>query len=1132
MSENKRVDKLNEEVTALHNQIMEITDERDKMRSHIAEFEDSELTWFVHKLSESIIRISDLAISSIPMNQILDEILQVLNADLATLYLANQVTGQLFHPPIMSGVRRVDEAKASGFVGENSIVRKIFEGKEEYWYIEDVKHLSTPSMFRNRPFTSRENVRTLLAYPLSASRERVGVLFINFKSVTTFTEKKLAKLNKYFNSIAQFINVSRQQSDLNDKSNILNNLVGLTKYSTFSNTSENVLVDILDGIQRGANTKYTFMLLIHNESPDWYFAPKNLKDKTELRYSRSITNISRQAIELDKQIHVNNARDPNWRKQIRNEATSEHFGAFICTPIVREDGNALVLWLVYEMPTNFSKDILSATLLYARHLSSAYTQIKKSEDYFALQKRTIEIAHVTASNKIRELVRDVVSYIDDLLNCNSFIKISNQDNRIINGDIIIAADENQRIWIQNQFDHSFLTQLQNIADKPIVLSPEGAFSAVSNKTKSDGTTISLGQKLVYLLTFKANTQGLIGISFDHQRWLAQSELDILSMLTTQLSVSIRNISLYRETLYSRKQLSDLYRFSQELHKLSTTNEVYKQIIVTTRRILGVKGRNEKCFISISSVKDQILSFATAGSHDKYLGERWDINISKYGKRKIGIIGCAVKKKQTVYVEDVRENKNYIERRKFTKSQIAIPLLSLSGNALAVLSIEYPELSPFNDDDVKNLEVICATAASALDAILTVEIEKKWNAVLSTIGTEGTDLKSISVAILNWIKEIIPYTSASVQLVHSLDRERELLALQVSNGEANLDLENSEINPHLTRPIEDDPLITYLVDNKEIIVYSDVKNKKYAKYWEISPSTEHIASWIGIPLIDSDKILGIITISHAIAHMFTAKDRERLNVVRSQATIALSNALNIDEIIKYNKLLKNSQDLAMIGLVFGEDLHLTANHLGAARTFAEFIRRDRDNDIEVRRYGTYIVTEIEKVLELIEQVTQSVDEPTVSEVNVKQLIEDVVTTVNISPLIQIKWDRNWEMIDPIINAPEDQLRQVMRVIVFNAKDFMEGEGTITLSINESSDRIETLTVTVSDTGPGIRNQDEVFKVGKKNKRRRKRGFAFGLAWSRLFMNRYGGDITFDTEVGQGTDMHIHCPRNFVSIYQTS
>ena len=135
-------------------------------------------------------------------------------------------------------------------------------------------------------------------------------------------------------------------------------------------------------------------------------------------------------------------------------------------------------------------------------------------------------------------------------------------------------------------------------------------------------------------------------------------------------------------------------------------------------------------------------------------------------------------------------------------------------------------------------------------------------------------------------------------------------------------------------------------------------------------------------------------------------------------------------------------------------------------------------------------------------------------------------VAVTPLFESK--RLWLRVE----VPEDlpplycdtvRIRQVILNLLSNAGRYTD-QGGATLRVRREQDE---LIVSVSDTGPGIAPQDqerifEPFAQVDSSLRRRHGGTGLGLAISKRFVELHGGQMWFESQVGQGTTFYFSLP----------
>ena len=110
--------------------------------------------------------------------------------------------------------------------------------------------------------------------------------------------------------------------------------------------------------------------------------------------------------------------------------------------------------------------------------------------------------------------------------------------------------------------------------------------------------------------------------------------------------------------------------------------------------------------------------------------------------------------------------------------------------------------------------------------------------------------------------------------------------------------------------------------------------------------------------------------------------------------------------------------------------------------------------------------------------------------------------------------------PTITARPGELDQIFLNLVNNAVDAMPSGGKLTVESKEADGVVE---VRVSDTGEGIapENLERIFEPFFTTRRSR-RGVGLGLPVVREIIERYGGTISVESEVGKGTAFTVRIP----------
>ncbi|MFP5262398.1 MAG: GAF domain-containing protein [Blastocatellia bacterium] len=151
-----------------------------------------------HAMVEVVARAMVLGDHELTLDAIVQGTRGVLNCDAVVLFTYDQSSGRLQHPPTMVGVRFPDKARATEEKLSGSIVHQVLKRDQPYT-AEDVEN---DPIFKDKRFAIDEGIKSCIAVPLSAASQKVGVMFVNYRSPHTFTPEERANVELFANYAA------------------------------------------------------------------------------------------------------------------------------------------------------------------------------------------------------------------------------------------------------------------------------------------------------------------------------------------------------------------------------------------------------------------------------------------------------------------------------------------------------------------------------------------------------------------------------------------------------------------------------------------------------------------------------------------------------------------------------------------------------------------------------------------------------------------------------------------------------------------------------------------------------------------------------------------------------------------
>jgi PAS domain S-box-containing protein len=244
----------------------------------------------------------------------------------------------------------------------------------------------------------------------------------------------------------------------------------------------------------------------------------------------------------------------------------------------------------------------------------------------------------------------------------------------------------------------------------------------------------------------------------------------------------------------------------------------------------------------------------------------------------GIAGKVASTRKSMRVEDVSREKDYYAVTPGIQSELCVPISGAEG-ILGVLNVESRKADAFTEADERLLNTIAGGLATALEKLQLFESEKKRRREADALReataalTNSIDLDKVYETILQSLGKLIPYTSASIELIDNdyveivaqkgLPGDREFVGKKYPfhRGKWGTDLWNPIIIPD---------------------VQQDDRFEKLA-------GAEYIRGWMGVPLITEGKLIGYLNLDKDLPDYYTDDAAALARTFANQAAIAIEKA---------------------------------------------------------------------------------------------------------------------------------------------------------------------------------------------------------------------------------------------------
>jgi diguanylate cyclase (GGDEF)-like protein len=353
------------------------------------------------------------------------------------------------------------------------------------------------------------------------------------------------------------------------------------------------------------------------------------------------------------------------------------------------------------------------------------------------------------------------------------------------------------------------------------------------------------------------------------------ELEALS-ITARIFGSAENRARSEQKLVRRQQaLSLLQNIVSKSLQAQTIQQMTEEIVGQVARLIHAN----ECHITVWEKEDlqtSILASYGAGE-DKFLPQQ-----AVSGGQTLTELSLNLSR--TLVIEN-SQSSSYINREIAkqcpARSLIVLPLIATESR-FGALILAFKEYHQFPPEEVSICEQAANVIALAFEKFKALEKAQHRAATEETLRKAGaaiTETRAIDETvnrILEQLKQVIPYDTASVQLLN-----RNGLKIIGGSGFADID---SVIG--LTFPIPGNNPNTVVIETGKPYLLSETGHL-YSGFEK--PPHDHIRSWLGVPLIFQERVIGLLAIDSASPNQFTQETIALASEFANQVAVALENS---------------------------------------------------------------------------------------------------------------------------------------------------------------------------------------------------------------------------------------------------
>jgi PAS domain S-box-containing protein len=627
---------------------------------------------------------------------------------------------------------------------------------------------------------------------------------------------------------------------------------------------------------------------------------------------------------------------------------------------------------------------------------------------------------------------------------------------------------------------------------------------------------------------------------------------LLQTLADQTAAALENTRLYAERQRQAQELTILNKAAKAMASSLDLNIVLERVVMEAKSILGVEGAAALLY---DPIREELVFAVAKGPYpDTLVGLRLPITV--------GIAGWTVRERQPALVNQAQQDPRFYRvidavTNLTTRSLLAVPLI-LNDQIIGVIEVINRIEGSFSQHDLELLEALSSSATIAIKNARLYEAERRRHLEAEALRraalvlTSTTNLDQVFEHILAELQNVVPYDSASVQLLKE-DH------LEIIGGRGFADL---AAVVGIAIPIRSDssPNARVLASLQPLIIDDVVLDSSSFNYRMHQASLTR--SWLGAPLLIGNRAIGMITLDKHEPDFYTLAHAHTALAYAAQAAVAIENARLYEAEREQFRRLQQSQaqliqveKMAALGRLVGSIAHEINNPIQAIQNCLSLFKEELNHEQRPEKlifYSEIAMSELDRITTIIRRMrnfyrpsyhsllTHASNATTIEQfyrldplelqiLDVCKIIEEVLQLT--SKQLQnsgITVERVWADHLPTIQGNPDLLKQVFLNLILNAIDAMtEQSGTLRICtwldemvLHNDQPQLG-IYIAFSDVGKGMSPEilNQLFEPLVTTK---EHGSGFGLFTSYQIIKAHHGQIDVKSEVGRGTTFTIVLP----------
>ncbi len=491
------------------------------------------------------------------------------------------------------------------------------------------------------------------------------------------------------------------------------------------------------------------------------------------------------------------------------------------------------------------------------------TTRKLDEEALHKQFRELSILHLAAltqstatdSDKLIQQTTDIIG--DALYSDNCGILLLNEQKDTLMPHFSYRGTNTENVGVS-------LPVTQGISGKviatrrPVRVSDvlyDPSYFAIASGTRSElCVPIISGARIFGVLNVESNKPGTF----------TERDERLLNTIAGGLANALERIQLFEAEKKRRLEAEFIREATLELTSNFELDRLFENIFSSLAKLISYDSA------SIELIDQGHIEIVAGKNIPKELvGKKYEADLDRWGGEE--------NFREPKIIFDIKQDERFVkfEPTNYIHGWMGIPLLA-QGRIIGFLNLDSRTPGFFTNDHAAIAQTFANQVAIAIEKTRLFELAQRRrkeaeNLSLATSSLANTlDIKNLLENILDWLKILAPYDSASIML-----KQQDTLEL-VGNRNLPIQFKTGQVFPMTEKWKE-------VAASRKTLVIEDVQKDSRFEKWE---GTEYIHGWMSVPMFIQDSLIGFINLDSKTRGAFTSEHANLVRTFANQAATAI------------------------------------------------------------------------------------------------------------------------------------------------------------------------------------------------------------------------------------------------------